>query len=158
MIEIADILRQHPFTQGLDEEIVDLIAGCAKNVVFREGQYVFRGGESAEYFFLVRHGTVALEMFVPGRGPLTFLTVKSGEILGSAWLLPPYRYTYDARAVELTRAIAFQCDCLRDKCEADHHVGYEMMKRFMPPLIERLQMARLQSVDVYGQGTGTSGT
>ncbi len=158
MIEIADILRQHPFTQGLDEDIVDLIAGCAKNVVFREGQYVFREGESAEYFFLVRHGTVALEMFVPGRGPLTFLTVKSGEILGSAWLLPPYRYTYDARAVELTRAIAFQCDCLRDKCEADHHVGYEMMKRFMPPLIERLQMARLQSIDVYGQGTGTSGT
>jgi CRP-like cAMP-binding protein len=153
MIEIADILRQHPFTQGLEEDIVNLIAGCAKNVVFREGEYIFHEGESAEYFFLVRHGTVALEMYVPGRPPHTFLTVKSGEILGTTWLIPPYRYTYDARAVELTRAIAFQCECLREKCEADHHVGYEMMKRFMLPLIERLQMARLQSADIYGEGT-----
>lgn len=158
MIEIADILRQHPFAQGLEDDIVDLIAGCAKNVVFREGEYIFQEGEAAEYFFLIRHGTVALELFVPGRGPHTFLTVKSGEILGTTWLIPPYRYTYDARAVELTRAIAFHCECLRDKCEADHHVGYEMMKRFMLPLVERLQMARLQSADVYGHGTKKSGT
>jgi len=158
MIEIADIIRRHPFIEGLEEEIVNLIAGCAKNVVYREGEYLFHEGENAEYFFLVRHGTVALEMFVPGRGPHTFLTVKSGEILGTAWLLPPYRYTYDARAVELTRAIAFQCECLRDKCEADHHVGYEMMKRFIPPLIDRLQMARLQNIDVYGHGTTESGS
>jgi CRP/FNR family cyclic AMP-dependent transcriptional regulator len=158
MIEIADIIRQHPFIEGLEEEIVNLIAGCAQNAVYREGEYLFREGENAEYFFLVRHGTVALEMFVPGRGPHTFLTIKSGEILGTAWLLPPYRYTYDARAVELTRTIAFHCECLREKCEADHHVGYEMMKRFIPPLIDRLQMARLQNVDVYGHGTRESGS
>ena len=91
-----------------------------------------------------------LEMFVPGKGSFTFLTVKSGQVLGTAWLIPPYRWSYDARAVELTRAIAFQCGCLRDKCEADHHVGYELMKRFIPPLVERLHTARLQSMDLYG--------
>ena len=152
MKEIAELLRQHPFTQGLEDEIVTLIAGCAKNVVFQGDEYVFREGENAEFFYLIRHGTVALEMFAPGRGPFTFLTVKSGEILGASWLIPPYRWNYDARTVELTRAIAFECRCLRDKCEADHHVGYEMMKRFIPPLIERLQMARVQSADVYGDG------
>lgn len=152
MIDIADIVREHPFAKGLEDEIIDLIAGCAKNVVFREGEYIFREKEDAEYFYLIRHGTVALEMHFPGRGPRSFLTVKSGEMLGTSWLIPPYRYTYDARAVELTRAIAFQCECLRDKCEADHHVGYELMKRFLPPMIERLQMARLQSADVYGEG------
>lgn len=153
MKEIADLLRQHPFAAGLEEDIVALIAGCARNVVFQANEYLFREGEDAEYFYLIRHGTIALEMFVPGRGPHTFLTVKSGEILGSAWLIPPYRWAYDARAVELTRAIAFECGCLRDKCEADHHVGYEMMKRFIPPLVERLQMARLQSANLYGDGT-----
>lgn len=63
----------------------------------------------------------------------------------------PYRRRYDARAVELTRAIAFDCRCLRDKCEADHDLGYELMKRFLPPLLERLEAARLQSADVYGK-------
>jgi len=151
MRDIAELLRQHPFTEGLEEDIIELIAGCAKNVVYQANDYIFREGEHAEYFYLIRQGTVALEMFLPGRGPHTFLTLKNGEILGSAWLLPPYRWTYDARAVELTRAIAFECKCLRDKCEADHHVGYEMMKRFIPPLLERLQMAQLQTADVYGE-------
>ncbi|MFT4584698.1 MAG: CRP/FNR family cyclic AMP-dependent transcriptional regulator [Gammaproteobacteria bacterium] len=152
MKNMPDVLRQHPFIEGLEDDVTDLIAKCAKNVVFQAGEYIFREGGTADYFYLIRHGTVALETFVPGRGPISFLTIKSGEMLGVSWLIPPYRWTFDARAVELTRAIAFECKCLRNKCEADHHVGYEMMKRFITPLLERLQMARLQSVDVYGDG------
>jgi CRP-like cAMP-binding protein len=147
---VADLLRQHPFMHGLDDSLVEQLANCAKNVVFQADGYVFRHGESADSFYLIRHGTVALELFASGQGSLTFLTLKSGELLGASWLAPPYRWAYDARAVELTRAIEFKCECLRDKCEADHHVGYEMMKRFIPPLVERLHAAQLQIADVYG--------
>ena len=147
MKDIEELLRQHPFAQGLEDSIVTLIAGCARNAVFRADEYLFREGAAADCFYLIRHGTVALETFVPGRGAVTFLTVKAGEILGADWLVPPYRSSFDARAVELTRAIAFEAKCLRDKCEADHHVGYEMMKRFIPPLVQRLQLARLQSLE-----------
>lgn len=149
---IEELLRQHPFVRGLEDGIIALIAGCAKNVAFQANEYVFREGDAADEFYLNRHGTVALEMFVPGQGPFTFLTVKSGEILGANWLIPPYRSSFDARAVELTRAIAFDGKCLRDKCESDHHVGYEMMKRFIPPLVERLQTARLQNVELFDDG------
>jgi CRP-like cAMP-binding protein len=149
MKDIADLLNGHPFCKGLELDIISLIAGCAKNIIFKENEYIFQEGKVADYFYLIRHGTVALEMFAPNRGPFTFLTIKSGEILGASWLVPPYRWSYDARAVELTRAIAFDCTCLRKKCEEDHHVGYELMKRFIPPLIERLQTARLQSADIY---------
>ena len=150
MKTIEDLLRAHPFTQGLDEGIVEMIAGCATNAVFDAGAYLFRQGGSADRFFLLRHGTVALELFVPGEGAQTFLTVKSGEMLGVTWLVPPYRWAYDARAVELTRVIAFDATCLRGKCEADHHVGYELMKRFVPALAERMHMAQMQLADVYG--------
>ena len=153
MKTIEDLLGTHPFTQGLDDEILRLIAGCATNVVFESGSYLFREGGNADRFFLLRHGTVALELFVPGEGARTFLTVKSGEMLGVTWLVPPYRWAYDARAVELTRAIAFDATCLRDKCEADHHVGYELMKRFVPALVQRLHVAQLQTADIYGPGT-----
>ena len=152
MKDIAELLQQQPFAQGLESGVIELMAGCATNVVYQANEYVFREGDPSDYFYLIRHGTVALEMFLPGRGAHNFLTLKTGEILGSAWLIPPYRWTYDARAVELTRALAFECKCLRDKCEADHHVGYELMKRFMPPLLERLQMAQLQCIDMYGNG------
>jgi len=150
MKEIDELLNEHPFCKGLEQDIISLIAGCAKNVVFKENEYLLKEGNNADYFYLIRHGTVALEMFIPGRGPFTFLTIKGGEILGASWLIPPYRWNYDARAVKLSRAIAFDCNCLRKKCEEDHHIGYELMKRFIPPLIERLNVARLQSADLYG--------
>ena len=151
MKDIEALLREHAFTQTLAPETLATIAGCAKNRVFNAGEYVFREGQSADAFYLIRHGTVALENVVPGRGPVSFLTLKEGEMLGVSWLLPPYRWTYDARAVELTRAFAFDAVCLRGKCETDPRVGYEMMKCFVPPLVERLQTARLQALDLYGK-------
>ncbi len=85
-------------------------------------------------------------MATPGRGAVQFETLGEGEIVGLTWLLPPYRWGYDARAIELMRAIALDATCLRDKCEADHDLGYALMKRFLPVLVQRLQATRLQTV------------
>jgi CRP-like cAMP-binding protein len=144
------ILREHRFFAGLDEESCGVVCGCAKNVRFEAGEYLFRAGEPADQFYLLRHGRVALEVAAPGRGAVTFQTVGEGEVVGVSWLIPPYRWTYDAKAVELVRAIAMDASCLRRKCEADHDLGYEMMKRFVPVLVDRLQTTRLQILDVYG--------
>jgi CRP/FNR family cyclic AMP-dependent transcriptional regulator len=144
------IVREHPFFAGLQETFLSLVCGCAKNVVFEAGQYLFHEGESADWFYLLRHGRVALQVTAPGRGAVTFQTMAEREIVGLSWLIPPYRWTYDAKAIDLTRAIAMDATCLREKCEADHDLGYEMMKRFMPVLIQRLQATRLQILDVYG--------
>lgn len=127
-----------------------MLVGCAANVRFEAGQYIFREGEEAKTFYLLRHGRVALEMAVPGRGSLTIQTIREGDVLGWAWLFPPHRWHFDARAVELVRAIAMDGQCLRDKCEQDHSLGYELVKRFAQVIVERLQATRLQLLDVYG--------
>jgi CRP/FNR family cyclic AMP-dependent transcriptional regulator len=144
------IIREHPFFSGLSEEFTALVCGCAKNVRFEASQYLFHEGQPADEFYLLRHGRVALEIASPGRGSLTFETLSEGAIVGVSWLVPPYRWTYDARALTLVRAIAMDAACLRRKCEDDHHLGYDMMKRFIPPLVERLHSTRLQVLDVYG--------
>jgi CRP/FNR family cyclic AMP-dependent transcriptional regulator len=147
---IADIVAHHPFFAGLDEAYVRLAGGCAMNVRFDAGQYLFHQGDAAERFYLIRHGRVALEIASPGRSAVTFETLEPGEIVGVSWLIPPYRWSYDAQAVELVRAIAIDAVCLRAKSEADHDFGYAMMKRFVPVLVQRLQTTRLQILDVYG--------
>ncbi|MBL29407.1 MAG: Crp/Fnr family transcriptional regulator [Rhodospirillaceae bacterium] len=144
------IVREHPFFAGLEERFLNLVTGCAKNVRFDAGSYLFREGESADAFYLIRHGSAALEVVTPGRGAIAFQTVSAGEIVGVSWLVPPYRWTYDARALELVRAISIDAKCLRNKSEADHDLGYEMMKRFMPVIVQRLHSTRLQMLDVYG--------
>jgi CRP/FNR family transcriptional regulator, cyclic AMP receptor protein len=144
------ILAEHRLFAGLGQPFVELAAGCAKNTVFRPDEYLFHAEDPADWIYLVRHGRVALELVTPDRGAVQFETVGEGEIVGLTWLLPPYRWGYDARAAELTRAIALDARCLRDKCEADHDLGYELLKRFLPVLVQRLQASRLQVLDVYG--------
>ena len=144
------IVREHRFFAGLDDGFCKLVCGCAKNVRFDAGQYLFHEGDPADQFYLIRHGRVALEITAPGLGAVAFQTAREGEVVGVSWLIPPYRWTYDAKALELVRAISMDAKCLRGKCEADHDLGYEMMKRFVPVLVQRLQATRLQILDVYG--------
>jgi CRP-like cAMP-binding protein len=157
MQTIEKIVRSHPFFQGLDEAASALIAGCARNKVFHAGEHIFREGDAADLFYLLRHGKVALEFAVSGSEPLTFATLREGEILGASWLFPPYLWPYDARAVELTRAVVLDGKCLRDKAEGDHDFGYELMKRFVPVFARRLQETRLQLVDVYANPRSREG-
>ena len=100
------ILAEHPFFKGLAEPYLQLLVGCASNVRFNAGELIFREGEEANQFYLIRHGKVALETSAPQRGPIIIQTLGEGEVLGWSWLVAPYRWRFDARAVELTRAIA----------------------------------------------------
>jgi CRP/FNR family transcriptional regulator, cyclic AMP receptor protein len=151
MATVEQILQEHTFFVDAPAELVRLVAGCARNHMFQAGEYLFHEGEPADEFFLIRHGKVALEIAAPGRAPIVFETSGIGDVVGASWLIPPYRWVFDARAVELTRATGIDAACLRGKCEADHDLGYEMMKRFLPVLVKRLHATRLQVLDVYGQ-------
>lgn len=155
METLEPILATHPFFRDLEPRFLQLIVGCASNVRFPAGAFLCREGEAANQFFLIRHGKVALHLFIPERGSLTVETVEAGEVLGWSWLFPPYRWRFDAQALELTRAIAFDGQCLRGKCETDHDLGYALMQRFAQVVVDRLQTARLQLLDLYGVQPGT---
>ena len=144
------IIKEHQFFRDLDPRFVALVVGCAKNVRFEAGEYLFREGGAADQFYLIRHGRVALEMVSPSGGAVTFQTLGEGELVGLSWFVPPYRWAYDARALELTRAVSLDAVCLRRKLDDDHDLGYEVMQRLVPVLIDRLQGTRLQMLDVYG--------
>jgi CRP/FNR family cyclic AMP-dependent transcriptional regulator len=150
---LETILAEHPFLKGLAPPHIELIAGCASNVRFNKGDHIFREDEEADRFYLVRHGLVALDVFVPQRGPVTIDTIQEGEVLGWSWLFPPYRWHFDARALQLTRAVAFDGKCLREKCETDLHLGYDLVTRFAQVIVQRLQSARLQLLDLYGDAS-----
>jgi CRP-like cAMP-binding protein len=149
MQTLEAILGSHPFFAGLDPKMAKLIAGCGKQVRFEMGEYLYRQGDPADTFYVLRHGRVGLELH-GAKGPLLFHTDHEGDILNGAWIVPPYRCNSDARALEPSIAIALDGACLRGKCEADAHLGYDLMKRFVPVLTERLMEARVQALDLYG--------
>lgn len=143
------ILAEHPFFKGLKEEYLALIVGCAKNVFYKAGDFIFREGEEANEFYVIRDGKVSLEISVPWKEPVTIQTLESGDVLGWSWIVPPYYWHFDAKVIEPTRVIALDGKCLRNKCEEDHNLGYELLKRFVTILERRLQATRIQLLDLY---------
>jgi CRP/FNR family cyclic AMP-dependent transcriptional regulator len=151
---MEQLLGGHPFFAGLDASAVELVAGCASNVHFAAGSYIFGQGEAADRFYVIRHGRVALEVHSPVRGPLVIDTMDEGEVLGWSWLIPPYRYFADARAVTAVSATALDGACLRGKCEEDPGLGYQLLTRVTAVMFQRLQSARVRLLDLYGSESG----
>lgn len=152
MSSIRDVLAEHPLFAGMDPADLDLLAGCGANVRFPAGSRILTEGAPAERCYLLRSGRAALEVAVPGRKPLIIETLGPGEILGMSWLVAPYRWAFDATALEDVRAIGLDAVCLRGKCEADPRLGYALMSRFAMELRDRMQAARRQLLDVYRHG------
>jgi len=149
METLEPILTAHPFFKDLEKKYITLVTGCASNVRFDEGKFIFREGEEAHQFYLIRQGKVSVEIFTPNRGHITIETLDEGNILGWSWLIPPYQWHFDARVLEPTRAIALDGKCLRKKCDEDHDFGYEFLKRFAHIMEQRLASSRIQLLDLY---------
>jgi CRP/FNR family cyclic AMP-dependent transcriptional regulator len=150
METIEPILAAQPFFQGLHQRHIQELAVCASKVNFTAGQFLFRADEEASRFFLILQGRVSVEIFSARRGPMTLQTVGEGDVLGWLWFNgKPYHWHSDARAVGLTRALSFEVSCLREKCEADHDLGFEVMKRYAHSLAVRFRVSSLQLMDMF---------
>lgn len=150
METLEPLLRDHAFFRGLDPAHLALLVGCAANTRFREGTLLFREGEPADYFFLIRHGKVALEIASPPRGSIVVQTLTDGDVVGFSWLLEPHTWMFDARAMVPTQALAINGVCLRAKCEQDPRLGFDLMQRFAKIAVQRLNATRTRLIDVYG--------
>ncbi len=147
---LEPLLEKHPFFAGLDQRYLELLTGCATNLRFMPGEYLFREGGEAKQFFVIREGQVALEIFVPGAGPKKIQTLEDGDVVGWSWLFPPHTWHFSGRVATRLSVLVLDGKCLRDKCEEDHNLGYEFFKRVSQIMVDRLQATRLQVLDLYG--------
>lgn len=148
--DLQQSVQEHPFSQGMSDEHTRLLAGCAKNARFGEGEFLFREGEEANTFYWIRTGKVSMELHAPPRGTIQIDSRKPGDALGWSWMVAPYRWYCDARALEEVRVLAFDAACLRGKWDQDPRFAFEMYQRFVPLLHRSLQVTRMQLLDVYG--------
>jgi CRP-like cAMP-binding protein len=150
MSEIERVLAEHPFFEGFEARHIQRIAGRASPVRFAAGTMIFRHAEPATTFYVVTRGKATLEAYTPERGAMVILTIGGGGVLGWGSLLEPYRWHFDSRAVELTRAIAIDGQELRAACAEDSQFGYMVMKQLTNIIEQRLQATVLQLLDLYG--------
>jgi CRP/FNR family transcriptional regulator, cyclic AMP receptor protein len=152
MIEIsADALAAHPFLHGLSRDHLGVLAGTASDVTFPARQRLFDDGGSANRFWLLQSGHVALDLHVPGKGRMKIDTIGMGELLGWSWLFPPYRWAFGAVAVSPVEAFEFDARAVRACCESDPVLGYELTTRLAHVVAKRLQATRIRLITVSSQ-------
>jgi len=151
MENLEPLLAAHPFFKGMTPQHLAAVAACGRTVQFSAGDFLCREAEEALEFYVVLNGLVMVEIFSSRRGPLTTSTVEEGEVLGWLWLDKPFHWHLDARARQVTRTVALEVKALMQKCEEDHNLGYEIMKRYAYHLAVQFRITKLQLVDMYAK-------
>jgi len=147
---LYSLIARQPFFEGLNTSHLQLLTDSAYEMRFDAGQAIFDEGSPANRFFLILDGKVVLESEARERSKLVIQTLGPGEDLGWSWLFPPYSLHTSARAVEPTRVISFFGTRLREQCEQDHELGYQLMKRIAgvaTQCVRALQQRLLQCAD-----------
>lgn len=143
-----DYLRSNLFFKGLEPQYIRILAGLATERDFDPAALIFQQDKPADYLFVVLDGQATIEIPALYGPPISIQSLSNGEVLGWSWLIPPYKWHFDARAVTKTKTLAIDGKRLREQCEQDSTLGYELMKRFAALMSERLQEARMQIMEV----------
>jgi CRP/FNR family cyclic AMP-dependent transcriptional regulator len=150
---MATRVALHPFLVGMNRTQLALLTDCAMAAQFKTGETILREGEFANRCYLIETGKVVLESVDSFGEPLLIEAIGAGDLLGWSWMFPPYVWHFTARAIEPTTAIVFYGTILREYCEKDHSLGYELLKRISAVMVKRLQAAHKQILSVCSGGT-----
>ena len=148
MNDVVNHALSAPFVHGMSRAQQAVLKGIAQPVTFLEDQFVFRFDEPADHFWVITDGRVGLEI-ASAQGATTIQTVGANQVLGFSWLFEPHRWQFDAQCLSLVHAAQFDGKALRQACEDDHELGYQLMDRFANVVVRRLQQTRMQLMDVY---------
>ena len=147
---LVALVAEQPFFNGLNERQFQLLAESAMVTQFEAGQWIFRQGDPANRFYLILEGTVLIESEVKDRGMIPIRTLGPGDNLAWAWLFPPYYMHFSACAVERTRALFFYATRLREQCDANHELGYQLMKRIAEIVVQNLNATQQRLLECTG--------
>jgi CRP/FNR family cyclic AMP-dependent transcriptional regulator len=145
---IVQTFQSHAFLKDLGERPLMTLASGARPFTASAGEYLASEGASANAFYLIQAGHIALEAQVTGRGVVRLQTLGPGEVVGWSWLVPPHRWRFDCVAIDDVKGISFDAAWLREQCECDHELGYRLLKHLLGVVSGRLAAARLRLPDV----------
>lgn len=141
---------KHPFFKGLPDVFKSQITKLGRVIEMGKGETVFRDGGKAEHFFLILKGKVNLIgveqdiRFETESEKRVFHTLNAGDVVGWSWAITPYRWRFDAVVDQNAQLFVIDGVGLRKAMTKNHDLGYEVYKRLVPIMNQRLIASRLK--------------
>ena len=149
--EVIEELQKIPWFQELKPQHVAKLASIAQVRTVKAGEVLFREGDKEDYVYVVLDGRIGLDLYVPHRGKVRFYTADRWEIFGWSSVTPTVRQrTAGAVAVIDSRVARIEATRMRQACDDDCELGYQVMRRLANVVAGRLLVTRLQLLDMFG--------
>ena len=141
---ISSPIFRIPFFDGLHSEDVAFLDSIAGRETVEAGDPLFEKGGDAEYLYIVESGTLALQLPRDKKDPISLMTLNPGELIGWSWLFPPYKWNFDARALNECELLTLDTACIRRRMDCDPGFGFRIMQSLVGTMHDRLTATRLQ--------------
>ena len=152
--QVIQAMQAIPWFHDLEPAMFDKLAQIASIVELEQGEQLFAEGGKEDFVYIVLNGRIGLEIFVPARGRISIETAEPLDLVGWSSVTPVVRqHTAGAKAVLDTRLLSLDAEQLRALCEADHDLGYLVMRRISNIIASRLMVTRLQLLDIFAKPT-----
>ncbi|NEB80178.1 cyclic nucleotide-binding domain-containing protein [Streptomyces sp. SID14478] len=127
----------------------DRLMPLAEEVSFPQDARIFEEGERADRFWIIRTGTVTLDVRVTDRARLPLDPLGPGDLLGWSWLFPPYAWDFGAEAFSPVRAYEFDAGSVRGLCDLEPALGVALLHGVAEVMAHRLEAARTKLVEAH---------
>jgi CRP/FNR family cyclic AMP-dependent transcriptional regulator len=145
----TEYLSAHEFFSELSDDILNFLCACASPCEIRKGQLLFRHGENADKFYVLRKGRISIQMPAIMGPALEIQTLGEDQVLGWSWLISPYKWNFQAKAEEDSVLLEFDGASILARCEQEPKFGYELLKKFAALMSVRLDAARQKMMDEW---------
>lgn len=144
-MNISSYIKAHNLFLGMDDASVDWLVSCAQAVSFEAGDFLLSTGKPANHLFLIVRGRVSIEAPPVGdKGAIILQTLADGDTVGWSWMLPPYTWNLDARALEKVEVVTVDAVKLRARLETDIPMAAKLYRRFSEVMLQRIHAMRKQ--------------
>jgi CRP-like cAMP-binding protein len=145
----ARYLAAHKFFSGLSDDVLKFLCEHSSACEIKKGQILFRQGENADKFYVVRNGRISIQMPAIMGPNLEIQTLGEDQVLGWSWLISPYKWSFQAIAEEDSELLMFDGKTILARCEQEPKFGYELLKKFAALMSIRLDAARQKMMDEW---------
>lgn len=145
----TEYLSSHEFFSGFNDDILKFLCECSSMHEIKKGQILFRQGENADKFYVLRKGCISIQMPAIIGPNLEIQALGKNQILGWSWLIPPFKWSFQAMAEEDSELLMFDGTAILARCEREPKFGYELLKKFAALMSMRLDAARQKMMDEW---------
>ena len=146
---ITEYLSAHEFFSEFSDDVLKFLCECSSMREIKKGQILFRQGEHADKFYVVRSGLISIQMPAIMGPALEIQAVDEDQVLGWSWLISPYRWNFQTKAEEDSELLQFDGVAILARCEQEPKFGYELLKKFAGLMSVRLNAARQKMMDEW---------